>query len=113
MCERISNYLTHKKILCEQQCGFINGLLSDMSVSKLLKQVHNGFDANKFGVCDFLELRKATDVVNKDILLSKLITCSIRGLPNHLLRIYLQNRQQFITINNTNSSNSPIGMGVP
>ena len=94
LCEHISKYLTHKKILCEQQCGFINGLSTDISIAKLLKHVHDGLDANKFGICEFLDLRKAFDMVNKDILLSKLFTYGIRGLTHQLLRIYLEKQNQ-------------------
>ena len=33
LCKHISNYLAHKKILCEQQCGFIIGLSTDISIA--------------------------------------------------------------------------------
>ena len=59
-----------KKISCEQQCGFVNGLSTDIFVAKLLKHIHDGLDANKFGICVFIDLRKAFDMVNKDILMS-------------------------------------------
>ena len=70
MCKHISKYLMKKKILCEQQCGFINGLSADISVAEIIKQIHDGLDVNKFGVCFFLDLRKAFDMVSMDILLS-------------------------------------------
>ena len=49
LCKYISNHLTHKKFLCEQHCGFNNGLSIYTSVAKLLKHVHDGLDANKLG----------------------------------------------------------------
>ena len=57
-------------------------LSTDISVAKLLKHVHDGLDANKFGICVFLDLRKAFDMVNKDILLYKLFTYGFRGLTH-------------------------------
>ena len=113
MCKHIRNYLTHKKYLCEQQSGFISGLSTDISVVKILKYVHDGLDANKFGISIFLDLLKAFVKVNKHILLSKLFTYGIRGLTHQLLRSCLENRQQYVTINSTKSHTSPIGMGVP
>ena len=113
LCKHISNYLMHKKILCEQQCGFINGLSTDISIAKLLKYVHEGLEENKYGICVFLDLRKAFDMVNKDILLTKLSTYGIRGSTNQLLRSYLNNRQQYVSIDGVNSNTSPIEMGVP
>ena len=52
----MSNYLTHKKLLCEQQYGFMNGLSTDDSEAKLLTLVHDGLDASKLGICVFLNL---------------------------------------------------------
>ena len=52
-------------------------------------------------------------MVNDVILLSKLDTYGIRGLSHQLLRSYSENRQQYVTINSTNSSTSPIRMGAP
>ena len=112
MCKHNSNYLTREKILSEQPCGFINELSTDISVSKLLKHVHDGLDASKFGICGFQDLRKAFDKVNKDILLSTFFTYGIRGLTHQLLLSYLENGQQYVTVNSTNSSTSAIGMGV-
>ena len=111
--KHISRYLTLKKNICEQQCGFINGTSTDISVAKLLKHVDDGLDANKFGTCVFLGNCKAFDMVNKGILFSKLFTYGIRGLAYQLLCSYLENQQQYVTIISTGSSTSPIGMGVP
>ena len=77
-----------------------------------LKHVHDGSDANKFGFCVFQYLRKAFDMVNKDILSSKLFTYGIRGLTHHLLNIYIGNRQQYVAVNSTNYYTSPIGKSV-
>ena len=61
----------------------------------------------------FLHLCKAFDIVNKGIILSKLFTCGLGGLTHQLLRSYLENRQQYVTINSTFSSTSSLGMDVP
>ena len=45
-------------------------------------------------------------------LMSEMSTHGIRGLTHQLLRSYLEKRLQYVTINSTNSSASPIGMGV-
>ena len=52
-------------------------------------------------------------MVDTQILLAKPNTYGVRGSPLQLLRSYLDNRQQYVSINNVNSSISPIGMGVP
>ena len=52
-------------------------------------------------------------MVNKDSLLTKLFTYGIRGLAHRLLRIHLENRQQYAINYNNNPCVSPITMGVP
>ena len=109
MSKHINNYLTHKKILYVQQCGFTNELSTDISLAKLLKHVHDRLDANNFGISVFLDLRKAFDMVNRDNLLSKLLTYSIKGYSAVILKI----GKQYVTIKSTMFSTSPIRMGIP
>ena len=61
----------------------------------------------------FLDLKKAFDTVNHQILLAKLEKYGIRGLPLQLLKSYLNNRLQFIVVNNTKSKFNHVTCGVP
>ena len=60
-----------------------------------------------------MDLRKAFDTVFHKILLQKLSHYGIRGLAYKLIENYLHSRQQFVSINNYNSSCKPIQIGVP
>ena len=51
----------------------------------------------------FLDLAKAFDCVNHDILLKKTEKYGVRGLPLKLFQSSFQNRQQFISVNNVSS----------
>ena len=61
----------------------------------------------------FLDLKKAFDTVNHQILLAKLEKYGIRGLPLQLLESYLNNRLQFTVVNNTKSKFNHVTCGVP
>ena len=64
--------------------------------------------------CTFIDIRKAFDSVNHEILLGKLEHCGVRGQTLQLLRSYLSNRMQYISANDDYcSSMIPITCGVP
>ena len=61
----------------------------------------------------FLDLAKAFDTVNHELLLQKLNHLGIRGKANGLIKSYLTNRKQIVKINQTCSDELTITCGVP
>ena len=61
-------------------------------------------------LCD---LSKAFDVINHDILLSKVNNFGIRGLANEWSKNYLSGRQQYVDIDGVTSNQVKIQIGVP
>ena len=66
-----------------------------------------------FSCAVFIDLEKAFDTVNHQILLSKLYHYGIRGVANKWFSSYLSNRQQKVSINGESSNWLPITCGVP
>ena len=64
-------------------------------------------------IATFLDLAKAFDTVNHDILLSKLERYGIRGKVLLLLKSYLSDRQQKVRIQNRTSEYKYVSCGVP
>ena len=60
-----------------------------------------------------LDIRKAFDTVNHELLLSKLYHYKIRGIAYKLIQSYLNNRSQFVNINNKFSKKLIIKHRVP
>ena len=61
----------------------------------------------------FLDMSKAFDTLNHDILLDKLSYLGISGISKDLLASYLSNRQQYVPFDNQNSEIAQITTGVP
>ena len=61
----------------------------------------------------FLDLAKAFDTVNHNILLKKLFQYGVRGTSQSWFKSYLTNRQQYASINGINSHKLAITCGVP
>ena len=78
-------------------------------VNKITKTSEN----NEFTVGIFLNLSKAFDTVNHDILLRKLYFYGIRGSCHAWIKHYLSNRKQIVKYNQIRSSKSLITCGVP
>jgi retron-type reverse transcriptase len=61
----------------------------------------------------FLDLSKAFDTVDHDILLYKLLVCGIRGTAYNWFKSYLSERKQYTVIENNASTVSSLALGVP
>ena len=95
------------------QNGFRKGRSVDISISNLMKYVVEGIDSYEFGLTVFLDFKKAFDLVNHKILLDKLKYYGIRGVAQDLFRSYLMDRISFVSVDNCNSAESTINIGVP
>ena len=78
-------------------------------VNTILQNMDNG----KFSCGVFIDLKKAFDTVNHEILLAKLENYGIRGVINSWFRSYLTDRKQTTEVNNVVSEAEMTLCGVP
>ena len=60
----------------------------------------------------FVDLQKAFDTVERDIILSKLEHYDVRGIVNDWFKSYLSNRKQIVSINDYDSNLAAVKFGV-
>ena len=84
-----------------------------MAVLDLPSVLQQNQDKGKISCCIFLDLSKAFDTVNHNILLQKLNRYGTRGEMHNLLKDYLTDRKQFTTYKNAKSNDTKIVCGIP
>ena len=110
---RILSFLNRFKILSQNQFGFTEGRSTTLAIFNFLSDLMVTFNSKKYTVALFLDLRKAFDSVNLDILLAKMERYGIRGRCKELFRSYLYNRAQYVDCNGFYSTTKNTSVGVP
>ena len=110
---RLSNFLTKNKIINNNQFGFRQGHNTELATTKFYEDTLNHLNNGEACCAILLDLSKAFDSVDRQILLYKLSKYGIRGTPLKLLQSYLTNRFQYIKNNNIKSKLWPSKVGVP
>ena len=95
------------------QFGFQKNKSTQHSLIEIVGKVRNCIENKKYGCGIFIDLKKAFDTVNHDILLRKLEHYFIRGKSWSWFSSYLKGCSQYISCNNTPSEIKQIVCGVP
>ena len=99
--------------LYSSQYGFRSRHNTQHATLEILNDILTNFDKRQFTFCLFIDLKKAFDTVNYDILLSKLENYGCRGVANDWFRSYLIGRRQYTTVNGHISDAHETLCGVP
>lgn len=110
---RLMSFLNKFKILHPNQFGFQSGKSTEHAISKLLTLVINSMNAHYCPLVIFFDFKKAFDSVSHFVLIKKLEHYGIRGTALKWFKSYLQNREQFVDVKGSKSSNIVIKCGVP
>ena len=110
---RLSAFLEKFDILSHHLYGSRPHHSTTMAILEFASNIHEGFESNEYTIGIFLDLKKAFDTVNHQILIDKLNFYGIRGIPLAWLTSYLDNRQQYFMVNGHVSSNNTVVCGVP
>jgi hypothetical protein len=98
MYNRLLGFLKKFKILTDEQNGFRDNKSTTTACHTFIEQVQQALDNNLHAVGIFLDLTKAYDVLNHDILLYKLESYGVRGILNTWFKSYLSGRSQYVSL---------------
>ena len=113
ICKRLVDYLELKKLIYEHQSGFRAKHSTTLSLIECIDTVKQLLDDGNCVLGLFLDLKKAFDTVDHQILLYKLSNLGIRGHANDFFRSYLTNRRQYTLVNGVESNIEVTNCGVP
>ena len=113
MHKRLYSFLEKHNILIHNQFGFRKNNSTVYALEQITEMIKEAVDRGKFGCGIFIDLRKAFDTVNHEILLMKLEHYGIRGNMLNWFQSYLNNRKQYVVINGKSSAPLDINCGVP
>ena len=110
---RLNNIIEKNNILSDPQYSFRNNRSTSLALMDLIEQITDNLDNKKTTIGIFIDLKKAFDTVNHELLLEKLKFYGVRGIANRWLQNYLEDRKQYVSFNYYCSELSKVSCGVP
>ena len=110
---QILDYLDENCIISPNQSGFRSHHSTETALLSLTNEWLINMDQGLINGVLFLDLKKAFDTVDHNILLSKLTAYGIKGTAHKWFQSYLRKRQQICKINKKMSDIRTITCGVP
>ena len=111
--KRVMSFLNSHDILNKNQFGFRRKHSTTLAVLELVDTIYQNLDKKQIVVGIYLDLKKAFDTVNHEILFKKLQNYGIRGKTLEWFRSYLTGRKQYTLVNSCKSQCMNINCGVP
>lgn len=98
MCKRITKFMNDCHLLNNSQHGFLKGKSTQTALYQFTKCILDFFEKGEAAFGLFLDLSRAYDCLDRDILLKKLEMYGVRGQALHWLRSYLFDRSQIVNV---------------
>ena len=106
-------YLTENNLLYCEPFGFQKRHSPEHAILQLIEHINQSFEKNEFTLGIFVDLSKAFDTVEHQILLKKLEYYGIAGNSLKWFENYLIDRQQFVSFEHNSTKKVTVTCGVP
>ena len=113
MYKRLYAFFDYNNIIYDLQFGFRQQYSTSHALIDITENIRKALDDGNIGCGVFVDLQKAFDTVDHQILLAKLNHYGIHGVSNDWFKSYLSNRNQYVSINGYESGLAAINCGVP
>jgi retron-type reverse transcriptase len=113
MFNRLYKFLTKGKVLVNNQYGFRRFHSTEQAILDFQNCIIDHLIKKETPIAIFLDLTKAFDTIDHKLLISKLEHYGIRGCALSWFISYLENRTQYTSVNNSESSVKNVRFGVP
>lgn len=110
---RLDSFLEKCNVLSESQYGFRSNRSTSQAIIESIEKITDAIDNKQYAIGIFIDLKKAFDTINHNILVNKLEKIEIRGIANEWIKSYLDRRQQFVKLGKYCSKCLDIACGVP
>ena len=113
MHQRLYKFLELCDALYSLQFEFHEKHSTNHALISMTEAIKSAIKNKRFGCGVFIDLEKAFDTTNHDILLKKLEQYGVRGTAFGWFSSYLLNREQFVSVNGQVSEKLAMNCGVP
>ena len=111
--DQLHNHFNLHNLYFESQYGFRKKHSTESAVLELVDKTIKHMNSGDVTISIFLDLSKAFDTLNHDILLDKLSYYGVKETALSFFKSYLSNRKQYEEYLNTTSNFTDIKTGVP
>ena len=113
MYKRLNPFLDYNNIIYDLQFGFRQQYSTSHAFINTIKNTRKALDDGNIGCGVFVDLQKAFDTADHQILLAKLNHYGICGVSNDWFKSYLSNCNHNVSINGYEPGLAAINCGVP
>ncbi len=113
MSNQLVQYFNHNKLFIPQQYGYKKNCSTELAALEMLDRIIEQLNNKLTPINFYLDLSKAFDSIDHDILAYKLEHYGIHNNSLALLRSYLTNRYQYVQVDSVKSNMLEIKSGVP